>query len=96
MNTNRRVLIYGIGGADKAYRVLEYYCIFDTNCGIINEIWSIAAKLKVKNPSIRQIFAIDDRRGLKRDYQDAIRGNSIESFMLFKDILEREGREIHL
>lgn len=94
MNTNQ-VLIYGIGGADKAYRVLEYYCIFDTSCNIISEIYRISERLKAKNPSIRQIFAIDNRRGLRRDYQEAFRQNSIEGWMCFKDILQREGLEIH-
>lgn len=95
MDTNQ-VLIYGIGGADKMYRVLEYYCIFDTSRDIVREIWNAAARLKAKNPSIQHIYIIDNRRGLKRDYQEAVRGNSIESFMLFKDILEREGREIQV
>lgn len=93
---NHKVLIYGLGGADKAYRVLDYYCIFDTNCDIIREIWNIAARLKVLNPSIERIFVMDDRRGLRRDFQNSLRGNSIESFAIFKDILEREAKEIYV
>lgn len=93
MYTNRKILLYGIGGAREAYRVLAYYCIFNDDISITN-IWKMAAWLRASNPSIKQVFAMDDRRGLKREYMDSLRLNSIESHMIFKDILEREGREI--
>lgn len=95
MNTNQ-ILIYGIGGADKAYQVLKYYVIFDAanSYGIIEEIWKNAERLKAQNPSINQIYVMNNRHGLRKDYMDAVRSNSIEGWMLFKDILEREAREI--
>lgn len=92
---NGKVLLYGIGGAEKAYAVLGYFCIFPGK-GSATAIWAEAARLKARNPSIKQVFVIDDRYNLKRDYEEAKRLNSIESHMLFKDILEREGHEIFI
>ena len=93
MNTSQ-VLLYGIGGPDKAYGVLEYFCIFDTSRDVVRTIMYTAARMQANNPSIHHVYAIDNRRGLKRDYQESIRKNSIESHYVFKDILEREGMKI--
>lgn len=93
MNTNRQVILYGLGGPATAYTVLQYYVLFDENITIDN-IWGRAAWLRAINPSIQRVYAIDNRRGLKKDYMESMRLNSMESHAIFKDILEREGREI--
>lgn len=93
MKTNQ-VILYGIGGPEKGYRVLSYFVIFDTSRDIVNEIWNTAARLKAMNPSIQKVYAIDNRHGLRRDFNEAQRQNSLESHILFKDILEREARLI--
>ena len=46
------------------------------------------------NPSIEHVYAVDQRPGLRRDYIESIKENSIESCYEFKDILEREGLKI--
>ena len=93
MNANRQIILYGIGGAAKAYRVLEYYCIYDDEISI-RAIQIEAQRLVVKNPSIVHVYAIDNRHGLRKDYRESIRQDSIESHVVFKDILEREGMRI--
>lgn len=93
MNTNRQILLYGIGGVDKMYGVLNYFCIFDDDISI-RTIQIESKRLKAKNPSVVAVYAIDNRRGLRKDYQESIRLHSIESHMIFKDILEREGMRI--
>lgn len=90
---NRKILLYGIGGPEKGYAVLEYYCIFEDDISIAC-IWNQAERMKRLNPCVRKVYVMDNRRGLRRDYQDSIRLNSIESHMIFKDILEREAREL--
>lgn len=95
MNTNRTILLYGIGGADKMYGVLNYFCIFDDGkMPIVRTIFTEAERLRAINPSVVHVYAIDNRHGLRKDYLESIRLHSIESHMLFKDILEREGRMI--
>lgn len=95
MNTNRQVILYGLGGPEKTYTVLRYYILFNEDI-TINNIWKRDAWLRGTNLSIQHVYAIDNRRGLKKDYMESMRFNSIESHMIFKDILEREGREIKL
>lgn len=45
----------------------------------------------MKNPDVEHVYAIDNRYGLRRDYKESMKQNSIESHYIFKDILEREG-----
>lgn len=89
----KAVYIYGLGGAEKQYKVLHYKFLVDEDISIRNIIYE-ATMMKVRNPSIEKVYAIDNRHGLKRDYQESYRKNTIESCAIFKDILEREGLEI--
>ena len=50
--------------------------------------------MRMKYPNIERVFAIDNGRGLARDYANALKTNTIESHAIFKDILEREGLEL--
>ena len=86
----RQIILYGISGAETQYRVLKYYCIFDEFISIGN-IKRQAAFMVMQNPGIKHVYAIDNRYGLKREYTESYKQNSIESCAIFKDILEREG-----
>lgn len=88
-----QVVLYGISGASKAYTVLGYYCIYDEFASI-RRIMNEAELLRMKNPDVEHVYAIDNRYGLRRDYRESIKQNSIESHYIFKDILEREGLKI--
>lgn len=85
-----QIILYGISGPSKAYTVLNYFCIYEEFVSI-NAILSEARILRMKNPSVEHIYAIDNRYGLRRDYMESMKQNSIESHYIFKDILEREG-----
>lgn len=50
--------------------------------------------MQVVNPSIEHVYLISNRHGLKREFQESIKRNSIESCAIFKDTLEREGIQI--
>lgn len=93
---NNQVVIYGLGGASKQYRVLEFFTIFDTSRDIITEIYRVSSRMKVRNPSIEKIYVIDNRKGLKRDYLESFKANSIEGWVIFKDLLEREGIQVNI
>lgn len=85
-----QIILYGIAGASKAYTVLNYFCIYEEFISI-NAILRQAQGLRMRNPDVEHVYAIDNRHGLRRDYKESIKENSIESHYIFKDILEREG-----
>lgn len=94
MFTNsKQVYLYGIAGAEKQYKVIAYQFLVDDDISIRNIAYT-ATLMKVKNPSIQRVFAIDNRKNLRRDYQESIKKNTIESCYIFKDILETEGLEV--
>lgn len=87
------LILYGIGDAKYQYRVLRYFYVYDENADVA-EIKRIARMMQVVNPSIEHVYLISNRHGLKREFQESIKRNSIESCAIFKDILEREGIKI--
>lgn len=89
----KNLILYGIGDARYQYRVLKYFCIYDENIDV-TEIKRIARTMQVINPSIEHVYLISNRHGLRREFQESIKRDSIESCAIFKDILEREGIKI--
>lgn len=89
----KNLILYGIGNARYQYRVLRYFYVYDENADVA-EIKRIACMMQVVNPSIEHVYLISNRHGLKREFQESIKRNSIESCAIFKDILEREGIKI--
>ena len=89
----KNLILYGIGNARYQYRVLRYFYVYDENADVA-EIKRIAHMMQVVNPSIEHVYLISNRHGLKREFQESIKRNSIESCAIFKDILEREGIKI--
>ena len=89
----KNLILYGIGDARYQYRVLRYFYVYDENADVA-EIKHIARMMQVVNPSIEHVYLISNRHGLKREFQESIKRNSIESCAIFKDILEREGIKI--
>ena len=87
------LILYGIGNARYQYRVLKWFAIYEESADVA-EVKRIAHMMQVVNPSIEHVYLISNRRGLKREFQESIRKNSIESCAIFKDILEREGIKI--
>lgn len=88
-----KVFLYGIGDADVMYRVLYYRYLEDREISF-RGIDAEAEFMMAVNPSIKEVYAIFDRRGLYWDYMEALKKNSIESWQVFKSILEYEGRRI--
>jgi hypothetical protein len=86
----RQIILYGLSGAEAQYRVLSYYCIYEDDISIAN-IKRHAGFMVLQNPSIEHVYAVDNRYGLKREYIESYKRNTIESCAIFKDTLEREG-----
>lgn len=87
------IILYGIGDARYQYRVLRYFAIYDERADT-SEVKHIARMMQVINPSIEHVYMITNRRGLKREFMESTKRNSIESCAIFKDTLEREGIKI--
>ena len=94
MENNNRIFYYGLGGADKNFKVLNYEFITSSQYSIWVENVVIGHLLD-RNPGVVEIYAIDDRRGLKWDFMDSLREGSVESCQIFKDILRREGKKVY-
>lgn len=88
-----QIILYGVSGPSQAYTVLNYYCIYEEFVSI-RTIMDEANRLRMKNPSVDHVYAIDNRYGLRQDYRESMKQNTIESHYIFKDILEREGLQI--
>lgn len=87
------IILYGIGDARYQYRVLRYFAIYDERADT-SEVKCIAHMMQVINPSIEHVYMITNRHGLKREFMESTKRNSIESCAVFKDTLEREGIKI--
>lgn len=87
------IILYGIGDARYQYRVLRYFAIYDERADTL-EIKRIARMMQVINPSIEHVYMITNRHGLKREFMESTKRNSIESCAIFKDTLEREGIKV--
>lgn len=96
MSNNIKILLYGVGGASKQYAVLRYSAIYEDDPNMTETIKRTAQWMRETNPSIVTVYMISPRRGLKRDYMEAQKRNSIESHAIFRDILEREGIKLPL
>ena len=89
----KQVILYGLSGADKQYKVECYFCIFDKET-TLKKIKYHSEMMRIYNPNVKMVFAIDNRPGLKSEYTHSFKENSIESCAVFKDTLEREGLRI--
>lgn len=88
-----KIFLYGIGGPENQYRVLRYEDMGSEKISIADMV-STARYMRFRNPSIKRVFAVDDRYGLAEEYRTSVRRNTIESCAVFKDTLERDGIEI--
>lgn len=88
-----QIYLYGILGASDAYRVARYE-VLEGDYISVASMKREAAMMKLRQPNIQHVYAIDQRYGLRRDYVNAFKQCSVESWAIFKDILECEGLQI--
>lgn len=86
-------VLYGFEGASQMYRPARYWAIQEGDL-TVSEVKVQAIRMKEYYPSIREIWLIDNRRGLAWEYKAACKAGSIESYAVFKDTVEREGVRI--
>ena len=88
-----QIVIYGIGGPEENYRVLRYRVI-DQEFISIAIVKNFAEMMRDEYPSIQEIYAMDNRWGLRKDCTEAFKKNSMAGWIEFKDLIEREGLKI--
>ena len=87
------IYLYGISGARDQYRVVRYEEINPEHFSI-GYAKHAAAMMRIRYPSVEHVYAMDQRYGLRNDFMEAFKKNSVESWAIFKDILETEGLRI--
>lgn len=89
----KRIYLYAI--EQETCRVLNHQYIVGEDisiCGLLNA----ASRLTwiCKHAKV-DIYAVDMRPGLARDYQDSVRSALFTDWVHFKDILQREGIKLN-
>lgn len=51
--------------------------------------------LKMRNPSVETVYAIDNYHGLRDDFKASMYRSTIESCAIFKNILETQGIQLY-
>lgn len=82
--------LYGIAGASDKYRIVRYEYV-DPQYSSSDDIKRHASWLKWNNLGVEHVYAITNRPGLGTLVMNTIKRNSIESNVVFKDVLERSG-----
>lgn len=94
MKTKNQIFFYGLGGADQQFRVLNFEFI-DQELFSVWMMNHVVDSMMYRNPGITEIYMIDNRHRLRREFMDSIRENSVESCQIFKDTLRREGIKVY-
>ena len=89
----KQIFLYGIADLDGRYEIVAYSYIEQESFSI-SSVKHYATWLKLKNPSIAHVYAIDNRKGLAYEYKCTKRKNTFAENLAFRDILEREGLKI--
>ena len=89
----KRIYLYGIAGAADHYKVVRYSCV-DSEGTTIMSLKYEAARLRMDYPNIGHVYAVDASPSLYRSYMEAIRKDSMEVCISFRDMLMRQGVEV--
>ena len=94
---DRRIFIYGIGGAYDNYRIVAYqYIKTNESYDIVRDCRAVAEWLRYRNPTIKYTYAIGESAELANMYKKARKTNSVEDNVCFKLMLEETGLVILL
>lgn len=89
----KKIYIYGLAGPSEQYRAIWYECM-DVENFDIQWLRALATQMAYSNPSIKEIWALSARPGLRQDYLKSAKHGSIEDCLVFKDLCERYGLPI--
>lgn len=91
----KRIYLYGLANAENRYKAVRHSYIDEYRLGdnidIVKEMKACASWMKNHDGRVEHVYAMSMRPGLAYDYKRAWMTDTIESNVIFKDILEREG-----
>lgn len=88
------VILYGFADASASYACVRYEPLYEGEDDI-PAIKYEATMMKRRNPSIIEVYAVAQRKRLASDYNEAIRKHTVESFVIFKRMIEQEGLRVN-
>lgn len=89
----KTIYLYGVGDPADTQQFIRYNRI-DEDCFSIMTFKYEAMKMRLEFPSIKRVFAIDNSYSTYRAYKDIRRNKSMDEFIAFIDMLEKQGVEI--
>lgn len=89
----KTIFVYGLGGPEKNFRVLDYRFI-KNEFFTVTEVVTITNIMKAVNPTIKEVYMVDNSCNLKKFFNEVVFENSMEGWQCFKDLLRREGIKI--
>lgn len=90
---DNQIILYGFVGPDQNRRVARYFVISNDDISI----WYLrhaASNMRRLYPSIIEVYAVDNRRGLKSMFTDAFKHPDIQNSIEFRDLVKKEGIRI--
>lgn len=89
---NMVMYAFGRDSRDGIMKAIKRYVLYKQDATIWGAKY-MAKKWHDEWPNC-EIFVLDSRVGLKDDYNDAAKANTVESWMVFYDNVKREGLKI--
>lgn len=86
--------LYGIAGAADNRRIIRYKLLTIEGDLMFDEVISEACKMRFKDPSIENIYCINNRKGLAFEVSHIMKRNRMADNIAFKDMCERSGWKI--
>lgn len=88
-----KLVLYGIGDARDNYRALRYF-FMPEHFATVHGIKGAAFNMTDICPSVKAIYLMDNRPGLREEFNKSLRAKSFEDCVIFKLTLEKEGIRI--
>ena len=89
----KRYYLYGVADAANSYRVVwrEY---IEEKFFSVKFAKTLAEHMVINHPGIKQVYMMDGSGKTAYDFKTARLKNTMERWIEFKDILEREGMKV--
>lgn len=88
----RTVALYALGGVSKQYIALDFWVFWDGYS--VGDMKDVIDDMISKNPSVREIYMVDYKYDYKLEYQRSRKKHDIESCIIFRDMLQRDGWKV--
>lgn len=84
-----KCLMFGLLSSKEMFKPIVVRRIYDDTT--VGNVKKLSLKLVMDYGSVREVYCIPNREGIMDEFHEARRLNSIESCIIFRDILQHEG-----